>query len=78
MPQLSYRCPSMSYRVQVFSAEEVSDTNANDYLTVLCTLCQEIHLLNKVSGELFAEEDVGGTRFALSELADLRRARRST
>ena len=78
MPQLSYRCPNKGYRVQVFSAEEVSDTDANDYLTVLCTLCQDIHLLNKVSGELFADEDVGGTRLALSELADLRRARRST
>ena len=57
MPQLSYRCPSKGYRVQVFSAEEVSGTNADDYLTVLCTLCQQVHLLNRVSGEPLGEED---------------------
>ena len=56
MPQLSYRCPRKGYRVQVFSAEEVLDTNADDYLTVLCTLCQQVHLLNRVSGEPFGEE----------------------
>jgi len=57
MPQLSYRCPSKGYRVQAFFAEEVSNPNTDDYLTVLCTLCQQVHLLTRVSGEPLGEED---------------------
>jgi hypothetical protein len=47
----------MGCRVQGFSAEEVSEVNADDYLTVLCTECQQIHLINPATGVALREED---------------------
>jgi hypothetical protein len=60
MPLFMYRCPSMGCRVQGFSAEEVSEANADDYLTVLCTKCQQIHLINPTTGEVYREKMNGG------------------
>jgi hypothetical protein len=34
MPPFAYRRPSMGCRVQVFSAEQVSEANTDDYLNV--------------------------------------------
>jgi hypothetical protein len=47
----------MGCRVQGFSAEEVPEVNADDYLTVLCNECQQIHLIKSASGEVLPEED---------------------
>ena len=41
-----YRCPNTGYRVQSFIAEEPPDANAKDYLIVLCTMSQQVHLVN--------------------------------
>jgi hypothetical protein len=60
MPLFMYRCPSMGCRVHGFSAEEVSEANADDYLTVLCTECQQIHLINPATGEVYREKMNGG------------------
>jgi hypothetical protein len=60
MPLFMYRCPSMGCRVQGFSAEEVSEANADDYLTVLCTECQQIHLINPATGEVYRKKMKGG------------------
>ncbi len=52
-----YRCPSMGFRVQGYSVEETMEANANDYLTVLCVICQQIHILDPVTGGVLGEED---------------------
>jgi hypothetical protein len=58
MPPFMYRCPSMGCRrVQGFLAKEASEANADDYLTVLCTECQQIHLINPATGEVLPEEE---------------------
>jgi len=65
MPPFMYRCPSIGCRIQGFSAEEVSEANADDYLTILCTECQQIHLINPATGEVLPEEDGGRLSFGL-------------
>jgi hypothetical protein len=77
-----YRCPSTDCRVQGFSAEEVSKENADDYLTVLCTECQQIHLVNPATGEILGvevlgeEDELESSEFRI-ETADSLNSRRS-
>jgi hypothetical protein len=51
MSPFIYRCPNTGYRVQGYTANEVAQTDPSEYLTVLCTVCQEIHLLNPATGD---------------------------
>jgi len=47
-----YRCPNTGYRVQGFSADEAAELNPNGDLTVLCSMCQKMHLVNPTSGQV--------------------------
>lgn len=46
MPPFLYRCPNTGYRVQSFTAEEVSDKEA--FVTVMCSICAQVHLVNQL------------------------------
>ena len=46
-----YRCSTTGDRIQGFSAEDVGEPSESDYRTVLCTMCQQIHLVNPITGE---------------------------
>ena len=50
-----YRCPSTGYRVQGFAADEAAEPNPNGDLTVLCSMCQKMHLVNPTSGQVSGE-----------------------
>jgi hypothetical protein len=52
-----YCCPYTGHSVQGFSAERASDLKANDYLTVLCTRCQQIHLIDPRTAKVIEEKD---------------------
>ncbi len=56
MPPFMYRCPNTGYRVQGFSAEEISD-GADVYETVTCLVCKQSHLVNPATGKVLGEDD---------------------
>jgi hypothetical protein len=56
MLPFTYRCPNTGYRVQSFSAVEVSD-NANIYTSVTCIICQRVQLVNPATGQVLSEKD---------------------
>jgi hypothetical protein len=54
MPTFIYRCPTTSYRVKGFTADEVSDDDA--FEQVKCVLCHRSHLGNPTTGEVGGED----------------------
>jgi hypothetical protein len=56
MPPFLYRCPTTSYRVQGFVADEVPD-DSEVYETVTCIACQQVHLVNPSTGKVLGNED---------------------
>ncbi len=56
MPPFIYRCPNTGYRVQGFTAEEVSE-DTDTYQTITCLMCQRVHLVNPATGKVLGEED---------------------
>ena len=58
MPPFMYRCPNTGYCVQGFVDDEaLKDHDAGDYLTTLCVMCQQVHLVNPLTGEVLGEEN---------------------
>jgi hypothetical protein len=55
MPPFLYRCPNTGYRVQGFTAEEVSDKEA--FVTVMCSICAQVHLVSPVTGKVAGVDD---------------------
>jgi hypothetical protein len=55
MPPFTFRWPNTAYRVQGYTAEEVSGDN--QYEAVFCAMCQQIHLVNPATGKVLGEED---------------------
>jgi len=51
-----YCCPNTGHRVQSFSAEETSD-NADTYEAVMCVACQQVHLVNPVTGRVLRKKE---------------------
>jgi hypothetical protein len=49
MTLFKYRCSATGDRIQGFSVGYVQQPSESDYLTVLCTMCQQIHLVNPQS-----------------------------
>jgi hypothetical protein len=52
-----YRCPNMGLAVQGWSAEDVTDDDAETYETVQCTACAQLHLVNPRTGRVLAKGD---------------------
>ena len=57
MPPFMYRCPNTGHRVQGFTAEEVSDDNI--YQSVMCIMCDRVHLVNPATGKVLGEHGDG-------------------
>jgi hypothetical protein len=57
MPPFLYRCPNTGYRVQGFTAEEVSDEGAETFVTVTCIICNQLHLVNPATGKVAGIDD---------------------
>ena len=57
MPPFLYRCPNTGYRVQGFTAEEVSDKDTDAFVTVTCNICKQAHLVNPVTGKVAGVDD---------------------
>ena len=54
MPLFMYRCPATGYRVQGFSAEDVSEDH-HVYEPVTCPVCGQIHHVNPATGAVLGE-----------------------
>ena len=54
MPPFLFRCPITGYRVQGFTAEEVSD---DDYQQISCNACQQTHYVNPKTGKVLGGDD---------------------
>ena len=57
MPPFLYRCPNTGKRVQGFTAEEVSDEDAETFVTVTCVMCNQLHLVNPATGKVAGIDD---------------------
>ena len=54
MTTFVYRCPNTTLKVQGFSVDEVPDGGAGAYyMTVTCTACRGLHLVNPKTGSVF-------------------------
>jgi hypothetical protein len=58
MLPFTYSCPNTGYRVQGFTAEEVSDKK-DTYESVLCVMCQRTHLVNPATGKVLGADEQG-------------------
>lgn len=56
MPPFLFRCPTTGLNVQGWSAEELSEDDAETYESVSCLACQRIHLINPKTGEVLRAE----------------------
>src|SRR5262249_37054070 len=54
MPLFVYRCPTTGYRVQGFSAEDVS-VNTHTYEPVACPLCKRTHQVIRLPAQSWAK-----------------------
>jgi hypothetical protein len=52
-----YHCPTTGYRVQGFTAEEVSNDDAETFVTVTCIGCNQVHLVNPATGKVAGVDD---------------------
>ena len=50
-----YRCPKTGYRVQGFSAEDISEDH-HIYEPVTCPACRQVHHVNPRTGAILGEE----------------------
>jgi hypothetical protein len=57
MAPFLYRCPNTGLSVQGWRADEVSPDEADSYEAVTCIACQQLHLVNPVTGEVLGEND---------------------
>jgi hypothetical protein len=57
MPPLLYRCPTTGYRVQGFTAEEISNDDVETFVTVTCIGCNQVHLVNPATGKVVDVDD---------------------
>jgi hypothetical protein len=56
MPGFIYRCPNVGLQVQGWTAEETS--GEQEFETVLCTACRQIHLVSPATGKVLgADQD---------------------
>jgi hypothetical protein len=59
MPLFLYRCPKTGHRVQGFSADDVAE-DARTYEAVLCTVSNQVHLVNPSTGAVLGQGDDQG------------------
>ena len=55
MPLFVYRCPKTGYRVQGFSAEDVT-ADQHVYEPVSCPICCQIHHVTPITGAVLGEK----------------------
>ncbi len=51
MPAFLYRCPNTGLRVQGFIADDVGK-DADSYKSITCLACQQVHLVNPMTGKV--------------------------
>jgi DNA-directed RNA polymerase subunit RPC12/RpoP len=57
MSAIQYRCPDCEQQI-TFLAEQVSD-DSDGYESALCPNCRELHSVNRATGQVLAEDELG-------------------
>jgi hypothetical protein len=53
-----FKCPTTGFNVQGFVAEDVGAGAAdNDWVSIKCAVCTQIHLVHPVSGKVLGSDD---------------------
>ena len=65
MPLFIYRCPITGYRVQGFSAEDISE-DTHTYEPVFCVICKRFHVVNPATGAVLGQNILNGTKVSPS------------
>ena len=52
-----YRCPTMGLNVQGWFADEVTANEGDNYETVTCLACRQVHLVNRDTGRTLGDEE---------------------
>jgi hypothetical protein len=55
MPTSTFKCPTVGLQVQASFPEPPEDVTA-EYQSVQCIACDEVHLVNTKTGQLFGDE----------------------
>ena len=58
MAAFIYRCPNSRVRIQALAAKAITD-DADTYQPVACAMCQQVHLVNPLTGKLLGERQEG-------------------
>ena len=56
MAPFVYRCPNTGLRIQAWAAEEVTE-DEDAYEPVTCVMCQQVHLVNAVTGKVLGGDN---------------------
>ncbi len=57
MATVVYRCPSTGLRVQAWFAES-PDNGRETYVTITCTACNQLHLINRKTGRTLEAQEL--------------------
>ena len=57
-PVISYRCPDCGQQAETPAAQSES-ADCDNYESVLCPSCRQLHCVNAVNGEVVAEDELG-------------------
>ena len=58
MANIIFRCPRTGMNVQIWLAkDDPAADQANDYESVTCQACLQIHFVNKTTGKLLGEKE---------------------
>jgi hypothetical protein len=57
MSTFIFRCPKTGFKVQGWSAEETPDDEPDNYETISCTACGQLHLVNRASGSVLGDRE---------------------
>jgi hypothetical protein len=57
MATLIYRCPATGLNVQAWFADDSSAINGETYESLKCPACNQVHLVNRVTGRTLGGED---------------------
>jgi hypothetical protein len=55
MSPVLFRCPSTGLAVQGWYADEISDSQDDQYVSIVCLACRQQHLVNPKTGQALGE-----------------------
>lgn len=60
MPSFIFRCPTIGISVQGWISEDAGSSSKDEFISINCTACRQIHLVNAASGKVLGGESKQG------------------